>query len=97
MLNITAAELEALTAHFEHEQADGFTDEVKTVRAALSVGDCQPTQDEYFEIDGMVHRSLERFEDGMPDPTGGYALLNRLAEKVSAYEESMYRQWSAAE
>lgn len=95
MLKITAAELETLAAHYTAEIADGFGVEVTVVRMALEVGDNTITQDEYLEVYGMVHRSLERLEGVESIDRTAYDTLTELARKVDAYEESMYKTWNA--
>lgn len=93
MLNVTAAEMTALAAHFHAEIHDGFTAEVKIAKAALAEGDNQLTQDAFLEISGVTHRSLERHESGDADwaDAAAYRALNVLADKLTAYEDESYR------
>lgn len=90
-LSIAADELAAFSQHFEVEIKDGFGDEVE-IAQTLVVGDNELTQNAYFEVYDMLHRSLERLESEEP-MSPEYTTLIGFADKLDAYGDDMYDTW----
>lgn len=87
MLNITALELSTFAEHFDAESAAGF-DVPVTIAKGLIEGDNHLTQDNYYEVSGMVHRALERLEAAEVIDRDKYRTMNNFADKLDVYEES---------
>lgn len=93
MLNIATDELVAFAKHFEVEIKEGFGDEVE-IAQTLVAGNNTLTQDQYFDVYDMLHRSLERLESE-ETMSPEYTTLLGFADKLDEYADAMYEIWDA--